>query len=288
VSLLGIDTSTAASAACVLRGDGEVFEVAPEPAALSARPAHASELMPAVADVMERAGLDYADLEAIAVGVGPGTFTGLRIGIATARALATANGLPLRPVSSLAALAAGIEAEVTGAEAATAGEAVAAAAVEAGAAATAAAAGDDARSLLPVIDAKRGEVFAAEYTLGGIRRWGPLVLRPEELAKRVAGGAGELAAGGPAERAAGGLAERVAEAAADPADAASQPTLAAGDGSVRFRGVLEAAGISVMPDESRAHVVRALHVCRLAAVVPGVAPQAVLPDYLRAPDAKPQ
>jgi tRNA threonylcarbamoyladenosine biosynthesis protein TsaB len=235
VSLLGIDTSTAASAACVLRSDGEVFEVAPEPAALSARPAHASELMPAVADVMERAGLDYADLEAIAVGVGPGTFTGLRIGIATARALATAGELQLRPVSSLAALAAGIEAESA-----------------------------DASFLLPVIDAKRGEVFAAEYAPGGGRRWGPLALRPEELAER----AGQP----PAQR----------------ADTARRTPLAAGDGSVRFRGVLEAAGISVMPDESRAHVVRALHVCRLAAIVPGVAPQAVLPDYLRAPDAKPQ
>jgi tRNA threonylcarbamoyladenosine biosynthesis protein TsaB len=227
VSLLGLDTSTAASAACVLRGDGEAFEVVPDPAALTDRPAHARELMPAVADVMERSGLDYPDLEAIAVGVGPGTFTGLRIGIATARALASANGLQLRPVSSLAALAAGIEAE---AEAAT--------------------------SLLAVIDAKRGEVFAAEYERGGVRRWGPLVLAPQALADRVRG-----------------------EGAAP---------LAAGDGSVRFRGVLEAAGISVMPDDSRAHVVRALHVCRLAAAVPGVAPQAVLPDYLRAPDAKPQ
>src|ERR671919_981917 len=184
--------------------------------------------MLAVADVMERAGLGYADLEAIAVGVGPGTFTGLRIGIATARALASANGLQARPVSSLAALAAGIEAEAE-------------------------TAAEDPPSLLPIIDAKRGEVFAAEYARGGDRRWGPLALRPEELAERVRAG-----------------------------------PLAAGDGSVRFRRVLEAAGISVMPDESRAHVVRALHVCRLAAAVRGVAPQAVLPDYLRAPDAKPQ
>jgi tRNA threonylcarbamoyladenosine biosynthesis protein TsaB len=226
VSLLGMDTSTAASAACVLRTDGEAFEATPDPAALSARPAHARELMPAVADVMERAGIGYRDLEAIAVGVGPGTFTGLRIGIATARALATANGLQLRPVSSLSALAAGIETEARTA------------------------------SLLAVIDAKRGEVFAAEYAPGGGRRWGPLALDPEALAARAAAGGGT--------------------------------TLAAGDGSVRFRGVLEAAGISVMPDDSRAHVVRALHVCRLAAEVPGVAPQAVLPDYLRPPDAKPQ
>ena len=231
MSLLGIDTSTAASAACVLRSDGEVFEVVPEPAALAARPAHARELMPAVADVMERAGLGYGDLEAIAVGVGPGTFTGLRIGVATARALASANGLRLRPVSSLAALAAGIETE---AEVAT----------------------HDTASLLAVIDAKRGEVFAAEYAPGGKHRWGPLALRPEDLADRVRTG--------------------------------GVRRLAAGDGSVRFRGVLEAAGTSVMPDDSRAHVVRALHVCRLAAEVPGVAPQAVLPDYLRAPDAKPQ
>jgi tRNA threonylcarbamoyladenosine biosynthesis protein TsaB len=222
VSLLGIDTSTAASAACVVRADGEVFEVAPEPAALDARPAHASELMPAVADVMERAGVDYGDLEAIAVGVGPGTFTGLRIGIATARALASANGLQLRPVSSLAALAAGIDADLR----------------------------------LPLIDAKRGEVFAALYRRNGAVTWGPLALPPEEVAGRIRSD---------------GI----------------RP-LAAGDGSLRFRGVLEAAGISVMPDESRAHVVRALHVCRLAAAVPGVAPQAVLPDYLRPPDAKPQ
>ncbi|MGH2742300.1 MAG: tRNA (adenosine(37)-N6)-threonylcarbamoyltransferase complex dimerization subunit type 1 TsaB, partial [Thermoleophilaceae bacterium] len=111
MTVLGIDTSTAASAACVLRGDGQAFEVAPEPSALTERPAHTRELMPAVAEVMECAGVGYADLEAIAVGVGPGTFTGLRIGIATARALASANGLPLKPVLSLAALAAGIEAD---------------------------------------------------------------------------------------------------------------------------------------------------------------------------------
>ena len=126
MSLLGFDTSTAASSACVLRSDGVAFELTPAPERLSRPPAHASELMPAVAEVMDRAGLGWDDLEAIAVGVGPGAFTGLRIGVTTARALAHAAGLPLRPVSSLAALAAGIDAD----------------------------------ERLAVIDAKRGELFA--------------------------------------------------------------------------------------------------------------------------------
>jgi tRNA threonylcarbamoyladenosine biosynthesis protein TsaB len=223
VTLLGIDTSTPASAACVLRAGGESFEVVPEPARLLERPAHASELMPAVADAMERAGVGFGDLEAIAVGVGPGSFTGLRIGIATARALASGSGLEVRPVSSLAALAAGITAE--------GGEA-----------------------LLALIDARRGELFAALHDQGGEVLWPPFVAAPEAVAQRVRKA---------------GLSVR-----------------SAGDGSVRFRGVLEAAGISVDPDESQSHVVRALHVCRLAETVPGQSPDAVLPDYLRAPDAK--
>jgi tRNA threonylcarbamoyladenosine biosynthesis protein TsaB len=189
--------------------------------------------MPAVTEVMERAGLGYAELEAIAVGVGPGSFTGLRIGIATARALASASGLELRPVSSLAALAAGMR-EAGGAP--PAGEAPADAA------------------LLPVIDARRGELFAALHAPTGELLWPPFVAAPEAVAQRI------LEAGFRAR--------------------------AAGDGSIRFRGVLEAAGIRVDPAESRSHVVRALHVCRLAQTLPGQPPETVLPDYLRAPDAK--
>src|SRR5829696_5920889 len=221
VSILGIDTSTAASSACAVRDDGEAFEIAARPERLATGPAHARELMPAVADVMQRAGLAYEDLDAIAVGVGPGTFTGLRIGLATARALANTAGLTLRRVSSLAALAAGIEA----------------------------------RRRLALIDAKRGELFAALYE-DADELCAPFVASPEEVAARV--------------RESGGR------------------PLAAGDGSVRFREVLEDAGVRVAPDGSSAHVVRALHVCRLASGAPGEPPGVVVPDYLRAPDAKPQ
>ena len=219
MNVLGFDTSTAATSAAVLRDDGQAFEVIPDQAALLAPPAHAAELMPALVRVMDEAGLGWDDLGAIAVGVGPGTFTGLRIGVATARGLAHARGVELRPVSSLAALAAGIDAEMR----------------------------------LPLIDAKRGELFAALYR-GGELLWPPFAAAPEALVERV--------------RAVRG----------DP--------LAAGDGSLRFRETLEAGGIGIAA--SPAHVVRALHVCRLAEGVAATPADAVLPDYLREPDAKPQ
>ena len=72
VNLLGFDTSTAASAACVLRADGEAFEVSRTPTALGGAPGARRELMPAVAELLERAELGCGDLDAIAVGVGPG------------------------------------------------------------------------------------------------------------------------------------------------------------------------------------------------------------------------
>ena len=221
MNLLGLDTSMAASSACVLRADGEAFEVAP---GAGGPRAHASELLPAVAQAMERAGIDWPELGAIAVGVGPGGFTGLRIGVATARALAAASGAELRPVSSLRALAAGM--------------------------------GPDLLSL-PLIDARRGQLFAALYEGVAVDEvWAPVAATPEEVAERVR--------------------------------SAGLTPLAAGDGALPFRGMLETAGIRVLPDASSAHSVRALHVCRLAVDAPAAPPEAVLPDYLRLPDAKPR
>ena len=219
MNVLGFDTSTAAMSACLLREDGEAFEVIPTDEQLLGPPGHARELMPGVAKVMAGAGLGYRDLDAIAVGVGPGTFTGLRIGVATARGLAHAEDIAVHPVSSLAALAQGIDAE----------------------------------HRLPLIDAKRGELFAALYE-GDEEVWPPFAATPDDLV------------------------ERVRKARVNP--------LAAGDGSLRFREQLEAGGISA--SSAGAHAVRGLHICRLAARVPAVSPEAVLPNYLREPDAKPQ
>jgi len=95
-------------------------------------------------------------VELIAVGLGPGSFTGLRIGVATARGLAASLGLPARGVGTLDALGRGIG------EAGAEGE------------------------RLAVLDGYRGEVFAALYGPDGERLWEPLVCRPEQLAERLA------------------------------------------------------------------------------------------------------
>jgi tRNA threonylcarbamoyladenosine biosynthesis protein TsaB len=100
--ILGFDTATAATAAAVL-GPGVEREARDDPEP-GARPNHATRLLALIEEVV---GDDWEHVERIAVGVGPGGFTGLRHGIATARALAQARDLPLVGVSSLEALAAG-------------------------------------------------------------------------------------------------------------------------------------------------------------------------------------
>jgi tRNA threonylcarbamoyladenosine biosynthesis protein TsaB len=220
VNVLGIDTSTGAVAACVLRRDGEAFEAEPAAGDPDGRPAHGSELLAAAAACVERSGLGWDGLDAVAIGVGPGGFTGLRIGVATARGIALARGLELRPVSSLAALAAGA----------------------------------DERLALALIDARRGELFAALYDAGE-EVWSPFAASLEAIADRVRNS---------------GIAP-----------------LACGDGSVRFREALEAAGVRVAPGDSRSHVVRGLSICRLATAVEPAPAGAVLPDYLREPDVGP-
>jgi tRNA threonylcarbamoyladenosine biosynthesis protein TsaB len=214
----GIDTASPSTVAGVLLSDGRVVEARDDPPPGS-RGEHAARLLDLLEQALAEAELEWHDVDRIAVGVGPGGFTGLRIGIATARALAQGRGLPLVPVGSLEALAAG------------AGGTVAA-----------------------VLDARRGEVFA------GVWRDGRELLAPAALAP-------------------GALADRLAE---------LEPSLqAVGDGAVRFREELEAAGVVVPADGSSVHRISAAPLCRLGAMGEPAERDRLLPDYLREPDAKP-
>ena len=215
--ILGIDTATASTVVGLLRDDGRVEERRDDPTA-GTRPNHASRVLALVAEL---AG-DWSGIERIAVGVGPGGFTGLRIGIATARALAQARALPLVPVSSLRALAEG-------------------------------AAHDG--PVAAVIDARRGEAFAAAYE-GGRTLLEPAALGPEALAEAVGG----LGAG----------------------------VRAVGDGALRFRTQLEQAGAAVPADAEAVHRISAGPLCRLGATGRPADRDALLPDYRREPDARPQ
>lgn len=99
MKLLAIDTSTEACSAAVWR-DGEAFrefELAPR--------AHTRLVLPMVEKVLSAAGLDLHELDALAVGRGPGAFTGIRIGVGVAQGLAISVGKQVLPVSTLAALA---------------------------------------------------------------------------------------------------------------------------------------------------------------------------------------
>ena len=101
--MLAIDTALEACGAAVLDTDRE--------GGLTSRSmpmvrGHAEALMPMIAVVMSAAGIDFADLDRIAVTVGPGSFTGLRVGVAAARGIALAAGKPAVGLTTLAALAA--------------------------------------------------------------------------------------------------------------------------------------------------------------------------------------
>jgi tRNA threonylcarbamoyl adenosine modification protein YeaZ len=140
--ILAIDTATPAVTAGIVKLDG--LEVLAERVTVDAR-AHAERLTPNVLAALADAGITVDDLEAVVVGCGPGPFTGLRVGMATAAAYGHALGIPVHGVCSLDAI--GIH---------TAGDA------------------------LVVTDARRREVYWARYR-DGVRVDGPAVDAPADV-----------------------------------------------------------------------------------------------------------
>lgn len=103
MKLLAFDTATEACTAALWL-DGEIRE------RFERRSQHSEHLLPMIDALLKEAGIGLRGLDAIAFGRGPGSFTGLRIGAGIAQGLAFGAGLPVVPVSSLAALAQGIDA----------------------------------------------------------------------------------------------------------------------------------------------------------------------------------
>ena len=127
--ILSFDTATDIATSALVR-DGEV---------LGERASRASRVLADAEELFAAAGCEPTELDGIAVGTGPGSYTGLRMGLVTARALSLSLGVPVAGVSTLSALARG------------------------------------APGAVPVLDARRGEVFT-------LQDGAPLVLRPADLA----------------------------------------------------------------------------------------------------------
>lgn len=221
-TILGIDTSTTHVGVAIAVDDRLAAEVS-----TPAERRHAEMLVPAIADLLRGFGIAASALDAVAVGIGPGLFTGLRVGVTTAMTMAHALGRPVLPVPTLDVLAA----------------------PHAG----------DGRLVVPVIDAKRREVFSATYaTDAGLRR------RTEDAVGTPAALASELAALG-------------------------VPALLVGDGALAHAATFSGlAGVELAGAEHA--VPRAGTLVRLAGRMldagGGVEPSAVRPRYLRKSDAE--
>jgi tRNA threonylcarbamoyladenosine biosynthesis protein TsaB len=141
--ILALDAATEACSAALLLGESvtEQFEVIGR--------GHAARLLPMADALLREAGVAVGDLDAVAFGRGPGSFTGLRIAAGVAQGLAAGSGRPILPVSNLAAVAAG------------------------------AARASGATRILVCMDARMGEVYWAVYDCAGVK---PSLLGEEHLA----------------------------------------------------------------------------------------------------------
>lgn len=154
--ILGLDTATPAVTVALHDGGQPLAQMVTVDAHR-----HAELLTPAISTVIDDAGVTRADLTGIAVGVGPGPFTGLRVGLVTARVLGSALGIPVYGVCSLDVIAADVEpSPVPG------------------------------QGFVVASDARRREVYWAAYDAEGRRVTAPAVNLPADVpvdGRRVAG-----------------------------------------------------------------------------------------------------
>ena len=104
MKILGIDTSTMAANVAVLEGDKLICEYT-----INTKKTHSQKLMPMIENMLKLSDIEIKDIDAIGICVGPGSFTGLRIGMATAKAMAHVNNIPLIGINSLEILGANMD-----------------------------------------------------------------------------------------------------------------------------------------------------------------------------------
>ncbi len=149
--ILAVETATLAGSAALLEG-GQVIGQS----MLDIQLTHSERLMAMVDRLLRDCGWEVAELEALAVSIGPGSFTGLRVGIATVKGLGMALGVPVAPVPTLDALASNLPFA-------------------------------DA-PVCPLLDARKGEVYLSLYRWNGDRmerRWDYLALSPRAAVERL-------------------------------------------------------------------------------------------------------
>jgi tRNA threonylcarbamoyladenosine biosynthesis protein TsaB len=148
VNVLALDTSTSCLSVALIKDKATISEIN-----LTVKVGHAGMILPVIDEVLSTSGTSKDDITLIATGTGPGSFTGLRIGIATAKGLAKAIRCPLVGIPTLDIIAR--------------------------------AALPSSMHIMPILDAKKSEVFCALYNKDGLRLTDIMNLRPEEIATLV-------------------------------------------------------------------------------------------------------
>lgn len=223
MTLVAFDTSTPATVVAVEAG-GSVSSLRLDPPPNS-HPAHSTQLLGALSGLLDDLGLPWESIDRVGVGVGPGTFTGLRIAAATAEGLRRANAAEVVPVGSLEALSI------------------------------------PARRFLPsgsvcaLIDARRGQLFAAGWGPGGDVAFAPRVVGPQEVEKLFGAGPNDWAA--------------------------------VGEVPEEFEDALRSAGVGRPDGKEALNLIDGAALCELALVGKPVSGP-LLPEYLREPDARPR
>jgi len=149
--VLAVETSTLSGGAALLDGERIVGEYT-----LDVRITHSERLMAAIDQLLSDAGWTVRELEGLAVSVGPGSFTGLRVGLSTVKGLALALAIPVAAVPTLDAMAAMLPYASL--------------------------------PVCPVLDARKREVYASLYRWDGHgmrREWDYLAVAPDDLARRL-------------------------------------------------------------------------------------------------------